>query len=327
MRIGSSFQCCYTFIVITSFIAEQESRQEFHPLLGRYVDNIHVDSLHLKNNACALAHRHFLDELMKQCFQDVHSVSSFSKLPPTSKFVRYVETLRSKCCLPKLAKKVVRWFEEGKAVKDRFDYRFTGRDSRMFLFNFMYLFEVLEEGIKGKNYQQRIHGLALVCRYLRDSVSLFTRVQITDDQVSDLEGLCSNYVRANYVFYYLNPTVWPIGFVVPVHTKDMVRKYGMGLGLNSMEGREAKHVAISKYARNTMYHKRWEQIFRHEFASLIWLRDQGFELSNHPNHQISCIPKRTSKPDFCNCAFLKEENKAQCTFCSHPMMEGHGEYF
>ena len=45
----------------------------------------------------------------------------------------------------------------------------------------------------------------------------------------------------------------------------------MGLGLNSMEGREAKHISIAKYAANTIHACRWEQVFHHEYISLIWL--------------------------------------------------------
>ena len=40
---------------------------------------------------------------------------------------------------------------------------------------------------------------------------------------------------------------------MPAHTKDMFGKYGLGLGLNSMEGREAKHVSIARYCRNTEF--------------------------------------------------------------------------
>lgn len=57
----------------------------------------------------------------------------------------------------------------------------------MFLFNFMFLIEVLEEGTDGEHYQQRIYGLAFICLYLRDSVYLFTRINITAEQLSKLK--------------------------------------------------------------------------------------------------------------------------------------------
>lgn len=34
---------------------------------------------------------------------------------------------------------------------------------------------------------------------------------------------------------------------MPAHTQYMKDKYGLGLGINSMEGREAKHVFVARY--------------------------------------------------------------------------------
>ena len=68
--------------------------------------------------------------------------------------------------------------------------------------------------------------------------------------------------------------MWTIGHVVYPHVVDVYSKYGVGLAIASMEGREAKHIAISRYSKNTSYRLRWTQIFRHEFISLIWLRER-----------------------------------------------------
>ena len=100
----------------------------------------------------------------------------------------------------------------------------------------------------------------------------------------------------------------------------MKGKYGMGLGLNSMEGREAKHIAISRYSHNTAYLHRWEQIFRHEYISLIWLREKGY----NTNVNVSCsklryIPKRVAdSQEFCNCGLHLSTN-GQCRFCNHTL--------
>ena len=78
--------------------------------------------------------------------------------------------------------------------------------------------------------------------FVLGTVSLFSRLAISDEEVSELKTLCTNYFRANAVFFYVNPTVWTIGHLVPAHTQHKKEKYGFGLGLNSMEGREAKRV-------------------------------------------------------------------------------------
>jgi hypothetical protein len=45
---------------VTTFIAKQRSRQEFIPLVAEKNDRAHVKPPHLKDNACALAHRYLL---------------------------------------------------------------------------------------------------------------------------------------------------------------------------------------------------------------------------------------------------------------------------
>ena len=109
----------------------------------------------------------------------------------------------------------------------------------------MFLIDVVEPFLKDKTKALfTIHVLAYLCLTLRDCVSAFTHIEVTDSQLNDLERNC----RTDYVLHYLHfnhhPTAYTLGNVVPHHVKDMKLKYGFGLGLNSMEGREAKHIAI-----------------------------------------------------------------------------------
>ena len=162
---------------------------------------------------------------------------------------------------PGWQKKVTKWFDDTKANGKSFDYRFTGKDSRLFLLHFMSLIAAVESRAIACRETTILHVIAYICLCLRDCVSLFSRLAISDEEVSELKTLCTNYFRANAVFLYVNPTVWTIGHLAPAHTQQMKEKYGFGLGLNSMEGRGAKHVFISKYSQNTMFHSRWQQIF------------------------------------------------------------------
>lgn len=192
---------------------------------------------------------------------------SFYKVPATSCLYRYIDILRNKCGLSRLAKRIIKWFDESGGTGKDFDYRFTGRDSRLFLHNFMHLISSVERN--GRTDSNDLHIMAYVCLCLRDAVALFSRVNISDPQISELEALCNNYVRCHSLFLSVNPTVWTIGHIVPAHTRDMKSQYGKGLGLNSMEGREAKHIFIRKYSVNTLQSQRWDHIFRHEYISLI----------------------------------------------------------
>ncbi len=278
---------------ITTFIANRKGRQQFTPLVGDLIDKAHIEPLHLKNNACALAHRLLLNIAISW---SKLTVFSFSKVSHHCLFYNFVEILRTKCHLQRLAKKIVKWFNETGGKGKEFDYRFTGKDSRLFLQNFMYVIDILEGAAKSQQAVLLIHVHAYLCLCLRDAVSLFSRVNITDEQVCNLKSLCTDIYRG-YCLYLsnVNPTLWSLGNLVPQHTEEMKAKYGLGLGLNSMEGREAKHVAISKYSANTAYLFQWEQIFRHEYISLIWLRQQGYNSKiTTPSTTRSYIPKRVS---------------------------------
>ena len=179
---------------ITELIAKLKSRQEFKPLLEDIIDVAHVEPLHLKNNACALVHRYLLEEVVR-----ISKIPSdnilFSQLPSNCPFVHYVNVLSNKCCLSRLAKKVIKHYNEtGSLLTKKFDYRFTGRDSRLFLHNFMFLIDAIEPLAREKTKPQfHIHAIAFFALTLRNCVSLFNRIDISDEQVSELERSCSDF--------------------------------------------------------------------------------------------------------------------------------------
>ena len=101
---------------------------------------------------------------------------------------------------------------------------------------------------------------------------------------------------------------------------------GFRLGLNSMQGREAKHIKLTKYIENTCNVKksmrRWI-VFCHEFVCLIWLREMDpYCVSYRQEKKKGCdsyIPKRVTVNDtrFCYCGLPKlnadEKGYTVCT--------------
>lgn len=306
---------------ITAFIGQKHSRQEFVPLVGKLIDQAHVDPLHLKNNACALAHRYLLNEIL--AISNLSNSILFSQVPASSPFGKYIMTMKHKCNLSRLANQIVRWFNETKTAGKEFEYRFTGKDSRLFLQNFMLLISSVEsDAKKGTREELILHILAYICLCLRDCVSIFTRVVISEDDITKVKQHCSSYYKAHCLFLHVNPTVWTLGNVVPHHMREMKTRYGMGLGLNSMEGREAKHVFIGKYSQNTIYQYRWQQIFRHEYVTLIWLRTRGLNISKPTNSNATYIPKKVfNDQTVCYCGLSKLASVNKCRFCNHSFRE------
>lgn len=303
---------------LTAFIAQKCSRQEFVQPVGELIDRAHVEPLHLKSNACAYAHRQLLHEVI--ALSNLSNSVSFSQIPSNCPFSKYIKTMRAQCHLSRLAKQIVRWFDETRHGGKDFDYRLTGKDSRLFLQNFMLLISCLENDVKkGTREEVILHILAYICFNLRNCVSLFTRVDISYSQITKLRQFCINYFKAHCLFLKVNPTVWTLGHILPAHVHVMKNMYQMGLGLNLMEGREAKHVFIAKYSASTLYSFRWEQIFRHEYLTLVWLRQRGYNISNQQSGSRTYIPKGAGSSSMCYCGLTKSEEVAKCRFCIHPL--------
>ena len=68
------------------------------------------------------------------------NITEFSKVhvsnqSPFSRLIIY--NLKTQSNRSRLAKKIMKWFDEIKGSAKSFDYRFTGQESRRFLHNFM----------------------------------------------------------------------------------------------------------------------------------------------------------------------------------------------
>ena len=78
---------------------------------------------------------------------------------------------------------------------------------------------------------------------MRNAAPLFSKVQIMQDQINNLEKECDQYFAAKSLFVsHIIPTTWTIGKMVPNHAQDCFDKCGFGLGIVTMRGRESKHV-------------------------------------------------------------------------------------
>ena len=95
---------------VTTFIAEQRSRQEFSPRIGKLIDKAHVEPLHLKNNACALMFRNILEFGIAKS-KLAPSVNMFSSVNPECPFSKLIWNMRHVSNLSRLAKKVIKWFD------------------------------------------------------------------------------------------------------------------------------------------------------------------------------------------------------------------------
>ena len=233
------------------------------------------------------------------------SINTFQNISPHSPFAKLVTSLKTEANLSRLAKKIVRWFDETKGNRKHFEYRFAGKDSRGFLHNFMYLLRAIECKSNSESQQFKLHVLAFTCLSLHDAVSLFCRFAIEQKHLDQLDKVCSDFFYSCALFLHVNPTVWALGHVVPVHMREIFTKYGVGLSINSMEGREAKHQAIARYAQNSTFNRCFVMSLSPSF---------GYRKKETSSKEIY-IPNRVSEPKFCYCGMPATNTMCKC--CSH----------
>ena len=288
------------------------------PLLGTFIDKAHVEPLHLKNNAWQYFFKAVLREALSKS-KLPPGCKNFSEVPADTSFARVITALQAKVKTRRLANKTKQWFNETQGSGPDLHYRFTGKDSRSFCHNFMRLIKWLSDPSDSKKQHQTVLVLAYQGVRLRDCVSLCNRFDITLDQIDQLAHACHEYFVVNALLTQtsVNPTIWTMGHIIPAHCRQVFEKYEQGLGIVTMEGREAKHIFLKKLSDNTRYQNRWMEIFRHEYIMLIWLPHQGFQQPGTKGKNETFIPSRVfSDPSYCYCGLLKaspEDDK--CIFC------------
>lgn len=281
-----------------------------------------LEPLHLKNNAVQHLHSLLLRVVLSVSNLPV-KISSFSELPHSCAMVRYLETLECEVKAGRLKKQLTKWLIDNRSNDKDFSYRFTGKDSRLILHGFMYLVNAIKGDSLDLTLLSKLLFLAFTAVKLRDCVAYFSMYDLSEENLLKLPSLARDYFTALVLFSGKIPgTVWHIGHLVPVHTKMMFEKYGTGLGINTMQGREAKHVQIARYAKNSLYKQRWFHVFRHDYISKIWLPLHQPSLLVYHQVQDSLIPLRVvnDPQHYCYCGFIKQTNQAMCYYCGHHLM-------
>ena len=139
--------------------------------------------MHGNNISKEYLRRQFPSKLPATC-------KSFTDVPEESCFHRVITAVRYELKCSCLARKVVKWYGETQGKGAELQYRFTGKESRMFCQNFMGVIKQLR--CEGDSRKQRLTVVvyAYIGVRLRNSVSLFSRIEITTEQLLELRVKC-----------------------------------------------------------------------------------------------------------------------------------------
>ena len=122
---------------VTTYIRSLGSRQEFVPLVGKYVDKARAEPLHLKNNVCK--------EMFMKIYVIVLELSNvdpcikqFKDIPADDIISRFVQFVLKEMKLNKLSKKLKEYWNDCRHSRNpgQFSFRFRGEESRGYLAGF-----------------------------------------------------------------------------------------------------------------------------------------------------------------------------------------------
>ncbi|KAJ7389513.1 hypothetical protein OS493_030898 [Desmophyllum pertusum] len=149
------------------------------------------------------------------------SCKKFVDVPKDSPFSQVVTALKFEVKAKCLARKVAKWYDETQGNGQDLQYRFTGKESRLFCHNFMRLIKWLSNEKDTRRQKQTVLTYAYLGLKLRDCVSIFNRFDITAEQITQLTVVAREYFRLNALFMpsAVNPTVWTMGHIIPNHTQ------------------------------------------------------------------------------------------------------------
>lgn len=293
---------------ITELIAKNNSRQEFPPLIGKHVDNFMLEPLHAKNNA--------MKEYFQQLFAEAQKISSPAALKDPFKAGSCVAAFLT--CVSSSIGRVGNSLRKalnhqnlilGKPI----EIRFTGEDSFKLAKSFPALTTILCEHTQNPDALLRIHALHELGVHLVNVCAWISGVKTSEAILLELEEACTVYFNIHNFYLARNPLcVWTLGYIAPSHARRIWHKFGCGLGLNSAQGREAKHQHVKNFVKHSTIKDRWQKVFLHDFIETVYLPLRAGAKSPHQ----SSVQFNGKAPESCD----RCGNKVTpCRFCTHPV--------
>ena len=219
------------------------------------------------------------------------SVRSFNELEKSILFGVFVEFVHKTITLKVLSDNIKRWFSETKREKD-FEFRFRGKESLKYCQYFSDLVKLLIDNVTDQDVLKRLHQIYFISVELRASISLSARIEnFNDNDLKSLQEHCNHFYRACAITEpSVSASVWTVGNTVPFYSSKTLSEYSLGLGCNTMEGREQKHQCIAKYAENSTHQNRWDYSFMPEVMKLVHLRNNGYNKRKYRKTKSRYIP-------------------------------------
>jgi hypothetical protein len=179
----------------------------------------------------------------------------------------------------------------------------------------MFVLHALSKKTDPPETKLKIASIAFCCLQLRDAMSYFSCVDITLAELEQCKKASSYLFNANALLLKsVTPTLWTIGYAIPRHMEILYDRHGMRLGINSMQGREAKHVRLSEFAKHSTKSTKWSMVLRHDYMCNVWICMHEPAHILYTTDKYNYIPKEIELNTFCYCGFPICKGQ-QCSIC------------
>lgn len=206
-----------------------------------------IDPLHVKNNTWEKMNQLIVAESMKG--DRAASRKKYSELAPAHPMKTYGESLKHTIKAGRVYRKFVKWYDNelptGKC--STFQCRFTGEESFKYANSYMDRLSALMACEIGGPSKLRLHVIGYMCQKLVVVVVGMTKYDVTNEEALRVERCSKLFYVASALFFTVGLLEWTLAFVVPAHLHQCLQRFGVGLGIDSTQGRESKHQSIKSY--------------------------------------------------------------------------------
>lgn len=133
----------------------------------------------------------------------------------------------------------------------KFSCRFTGEDSNKLVGKYRLIIDGLLALELTNASKLRLHMIGLIATQLAGITVLMCRFNITKDDIATAREAGRLYHKAHLLFFTAVILQWSLAYVVPERMIKSLEHFEKGLGMNSTQGREAKHRSIKSYKGKT----------------------------------------------------------------------------
>ena len=163
-----------------------------------------------------------------------------------------------------------------------------------------------------------------MCETLRLIGTLINKVDVSElpDYVTKVTEACKLFFNLFSLFFHsrTNSTVWTMGYAVPYHVDLLHKKYGIGYGVISMQGKESKNSEMKSLLKNNTNRNddiggtnKWFQVMRNNFVTTFYL-PYHFPIKPYVPHYTSRLPVDAAV-DRCECLRRISTDETKCCWC------------